>query len=350
MIDIDESGLRTLARAIPNIFGWRDRSLMTLGSMIWDLTFKAAMPADKVARSCDEFVHAIWSTVASQSESKISPQELVSTVRLASIEAFFATSWAHAGFPKLIPRSHRYAAALMATHANLDATEGFHRAFLVALPPGLLSFPDGPTVDRIAFYETLDIPIVESSWPEWTAPAGLIAYGYSRQTGILPDTRVSMLLGSSGLDLLKEKLSDRVLTDHSPFLEDEHVDAMSRFWLLARRLVVGLSLALEDRENFQEHRSGSATPNKRGCLDSPHRSFLVGEPIKIDCRSALLAFQKGTTRSAPTVQSFVAGHKKRQPHGPHSSLRRVIWIRPYWRGDEDAPILARPRVVGPAEA
>jgi len=349
MIDIDESGLRALVRAIPNIFGWRDRSLMTLGAMTWDLTFKTAMPADKVARSCEKIVQTIWSTVASRSGTEISSQELMETSRLTSVEAFFATSWAHAGFPKLIPRSHRYAAALMATRASLDTTEGFHRAFIVALPPGLLSFPDGPTVDRIAFYETLDVPI-DSSWPEWASPAGLIAYGFSQQKGILPDTRVSMLLGSSGLDLLKEKLDpDRVLTDHSPFLEDEHVDAMSRFWLLARRLVVGLSLALEDRENFQEHRSGSATPNKRGCLDPPHRSFLVGEPIKIDCRSALLAFQKGATRTAPTVQSLVAGHKKRQPHGPHSSLRRVIWIRPYWRGDEDAPILARPRVVGPAE-
>lgn len=47
----------------------------------------------------------------------------------------------------------------------------------------------------------------------------------------------------------------------------------------------------------------------------------------------------------PAIQRLVRGHHKRQVVGIGRSGRRVIWIEPYWRGPEDAPILTRPYKV-----
>lgn len=41
-------------------------------------------------------------------------------------------------------------------------------------------------------------------------------------------------------------------------------------------------------------------------------------------------------------QSCVRGHYKRQVIGVGRSGRKVIWIEPYWRGPEGAPLLVRP--------
>ncbi len=41
------------------------------------------------------------------------------------------------------------------------------------------------------------------------------------------------------------------------------------------------------------------------------------------------------------MQFLVRGHWKNQAHGPRSSLRKRIWIKPFWKGDEHARILLR---------
>jgi hypothetical protein len=40
------------------------------------------------------------------------------------------------------------------------------------------------------------------------------------------------------------------------------------------------------------------------------------------------------------------GHYKRQVVGTGRHGRQIIWIEPYWRGPENAPILARPWRIG----
>jgi hypothetical protein len=40
-------------------------------------------------------------------------------------------------------------------------------------------------------------------------------------------------------------------------------------------------------------------------------------------------------------QWMVRGHKREQAHGPRHSLRKTIWIQPFWKGPVDAPILKR---------
>ncbi|MDI3289309.1 hypothetical protein [Polyangium sp. 15x6] len=73
--------------------------------------------------------------------------------------------------------------------------------------------------------------------------------------------------------------------------------------------------------------------------------FRVGKPLEKDFRPAVRDYLEGRQRN-PSVQTLVAGHWKMQPHGPGFSLRRLIYVEPYGRGDVDAPIHVRPIRLG----
>lgn len=45
--------------------------------------------------------------------------------------------------------------------------------------------------------------------------------------------------------------------------------------------------------------------------------------------------------TSPTVQFLVRGHWRQQAHGPGHSLRKPIWIEPFWKGPEEARVLLR---------
>lgn len=66
----------------------------------------------------------------------------------------------------------------------------------------------------------------------------------------------------------------------------------------------------------------------------------------VDCRPAVKDYLTSLDGSPPLYQTLVRGHYKRQAHGPGASMRKVIWIEPYWRGPEDADIVVRPYVIG----
>ena len=42
----------------------------------------------------------------------------------------------------------------------------------------------------------------------------------------------------------------------------------------------------------------------------------------------------------------VRGHQKMQAYGENFSLRKPIWIKPYWKGPELAEIINKPYKVG----
>ncbi len=45
------------------------------------------------------------------------------------------------------------------------------------------------------------------------------------------------------------------------------------------------------------------------------------------------------------VRCLVTGHWRHQPHGPGRSERKLIWIKPFWRGPTDAPVSNPERVI-----
>lgn len=50
----------------------------------------------------------------------------------------------------------------------------------------------------------------------------------------------------------------------------------------------------------------------------------------------------GASRKSVVDRTHVRGHWKPQAHGPGWSLRKVIWVEPYWRGDDMADAIGRP--------
>jgi hypothetical protein len=122
-------------------------------------------------------------------------------------------------------------------------------------------------------------------------------------------------------------------------------DRAGRVMLLARRLVAGLLYTVQHTSHFHvRERSRTERGEPRGGPPQ-HRNVFIGRPLPIDCRPQVRAYLVGDVRSAPSVQSLVRGHYKRQVVGVARGGRKVIWVEPYWRGPEDAPILARPRLI-----
>lgn len=46
----------------------------------------------------------------------------------------------------------------------------------------------------------------------------------------------------------------------------------------------------------------------------------------------------GTPRGPMDYQMEISGHSKMQFYGPDRALRKRIWVNPYWKGPEDAPV------------
>ena len=115
---------------------------------------------------------------------------------------------------------------------------------------------------------------------------------------------------------------------------------------MARRAVIGLLLTMQHTTNFRAKAYTGVTRGQYRDTPPPHRVIFIGKPLRIDCSQAVRDAAAGR-RSAPSVQTLVRGHVKRQVFGPGRVGRKVVWIEPYWRGPEDAPILSRPyRVDG----
>jgi hypothetical protein len=81
----------------------------------------------------------------------------------------------------------------------------------------------------------------------------------------------------------------------------------------------------------------------RVCPIPTTRIFRLVTPVRHDFRGLVSEYLKtGTGGGLKSVQSIVAGHWKMQVHGPQRSARKRIFVEPYWRGPEDAPIALRP--------
>lgn len=69
----------------------------------------------------------------------------------------------------------------------------------------------------------------------------------------------------------------------------------------------------------------------------------VSAPVTIDLREHVKSIQhgKGRARGPTTAAWVVRGHWRNQVHGPGRTLRKQIWIEPFWKGDESMRKLFR---------
>ncbi len=112
-------------------------------------------------------------------------------------------------------------------------------------------------------------------------------------------------------------------------------------------LVGGCSLALSNPEDFRkdkQHRPTARSSKHRsgGAPDLGQARFMLSAPVSVDLREHVqqaLSGKKGG--GSPTVQFLVRGHWRQQAHGPARSLRKTLWIQPFWKGPEESRVLLR---------
>jgi hypothetical protein len=269
----------------------------------------------------------------------------------------FALQWTNAGRVTLVT-SHTYAAALAATSIPdpnvLAGTPLPSKAFRVQLPVGLVC----DHVPGYAYQYTHANVFLDPDGRAYVALEGWRAGVGERRHVCTLDMYTPKDDAEDGLALL---LADRSVdaevdvqmppkSDTYGSLSDAVKMARTRSSLVTRRIIAGLLLTYANTTNWKETTSGSRGTTKRHG-PPPHRTIVVGRPLRSDFRGVIHAYLGGTsTKSPPSVQTLVRGHYKRQAFGHGRSERRVIWVEPYWRGPEGAPILSRPHFLTGGEA
>lgn len=257
--------------------------------------------------------------------------------------------WARDGFP-VIQMPHTYTAALLVTRASEDVVEQVRPpfdSFLIEVPDGLIFLEDKPNhslaaVAYLLVYK-LENPKVHEGW-SW----GYHAYSRSGFNLFRYGVRAAELLPPDIPDVLPGVVDRPRNDDRGPFSYDL-TDQDKRAMALIGRLIVNVCLAFSNPENVKARPTPTRhriTAKLSGRPSVPAaRTFVLGKPVVHDFRAHVRAYSEGASRAPVSVRIVVAGHWKHQPYGPGLSLRKVIWVEPYWRGPEDAPIAIRPHVI-----
>jgi hypothetical protein len=305
---------------------------MSLGAELWPLTYGAGLRTHTaMARKFE-------------------------TLKIARIAAFqtagaiFATSWADVAFPKIVT-THKYAAALMCTKTDASVVEGLHvpwKAFAIAVPDGLITIGERS-------YDTIGVLVA----PDEEVDGGVTISLDGRKGALVSKLKLSisiagregglcLQIGSDNVakGLFREASEEEFLheVNHNLPLESE---AKRRVILLARRLVVGMLVGLQT-QNFVEREVVSKERTKgRRSGEPTHRTIFVRpQALSIDCRPAVKDYLTSLEGAPPLYQTLVRGHYKKQAHGLGKTMRKIIWIEPYWRGPDEAAIIVRPYTIG----
>jgi hypothetical protein len=219
---------------------------------------------------------------------------------------------------------HTFAAALMATDLG-DAVHDVHMpwpGFEIQVPSGLLLSPRGAPVHSIVVAS-----VERACFVGMHDDHGSTWYRDDDSLAAIARADAPPCSGSESLGDL-----------FSPELE-------KRSWRLVQRLVAGVALSIA-AERASKPGAYAARPRREKHGLPRANEFVLGKPLKLDCRQAIRDFLQGKRATSPTVTTLVRGHWRHQTHGPHHSLRRLQWIQPFFRGE--GPLLVRPTHIGGA--
>jgi hypothetical protein len=264
----------------------------------------------------------------------------------------WAARWFSCALPHVVWSSPQFAALLLATGGVakdqhlVDAVRPPWRAFLLDVPEGLI-FARGlnGVLDPVTHVLVHPISGVDAEgrgrlyWQfvaECAGGTSLWRHGLSVEQllAVDPETMVS------------------AFEDHPLTGKVDEVD--ERAMVLIGRLIVGVCLTFSDPKKVRELRGSRkgrsvrwSVSGKAKCSSAVPRRFVFGAPVLVDARDKVASWARGENRSSrsPTVRTLVRGHWKMQPYGKGSSLRKVIWRQPFWRGPEDGPAVVRDHVV-----
>lgn len=344
-------------------------TLMRTSLTFWDkLSFFGLDPktvtlddfSDVAARLADQHFETVFQKERTEDLTTYSPGEITAWMLHATCCQWFGV-WGDLAFPR-IQTSHSYAAMLMSTtisEKEIVHVEAPWPGFLIEVPQGLLPLrlkDKDTSITRIhVLSHFLPRTLVEEKWMAlWMTGPGVEIL----RVGRLDELSIPRTKRSVAQTQLVEIEAQRVDEKNLPLDEEGSFEAFwagydseaeERVSVLASRLVVGACIAMTDSATIRERPikiDPSVAPLARRLHKRPiSRVFTVGQPIDRDFRPAVTAYLTGE-RGSLKVQSLVAGHHKRQAFGAGSTERKWIFIQPYWRGPEDAPILVREHVLG----
>jgi hypothetical protein len=304
-----------------------EKELLRFCGMVWEKTYKT----DESDMKACEFIYDANRKLVLLGEDGHTDSEV--------LRIWVTTKWIHCGCPKLVTDA-KYAAAMMCTKVTTGLSEDIiipWKAFRVDLPPGLLSFGEY-TYDhiRLASFDDRAALILEGQRPATAADPPGEEWIHSGITRMASDMATLLLDDEAESFDISEGLA----------VGRKDADPKLRTLRLAVRLVVGLLYTMQHTAHFKSQPK-SLNDSRRSLRTGPpgHRTIFVGKPIALDVRPAVRQFCGAGKGGAPSVQTLVRGHYKRQVVGVARGGRKVIWVEPYWRGPEDAPILARPHMV-----
>jgi hypothetical protein len=302
--------------------------LIVLGQRLWSLSYAKTDDDKEAFGHLFDFFSSLEGTQRDLAMSHI-------MIPNDQIMILGAARWFDQGLPQIV-MDHKFCAALAATSVSKESKEFIRapwKAFVIMLPDNLFDTYDFEQKKRSKFTHVL----VHNTLIENISSWHYVAF-----------TEDGCILWSHGASLNRMIEGDINPEDNSwkNSIFQQHLDKEDdRMSVIMWRLVIGSCLAMSNPENVRKigksHQKYESVI-KRGRKEPIVRIFKLGREIKIDCRTAVQDFIHGKINKSPSVQILVRGHWKTQPHGPQSSLRKLIWREPYWRGPEDAPILHRP--------
>ncbi len=257
-----------------------------------------------------------------------------------------AAEWAVDGFPSVVLGA-KYAAALCATSVPEELTKDLRcpwPSWVLEVPDGLLKYKSvfeghEATVRRLLISQ-FPRPNSELRW-DWTAFTndGTSVFQFGLKTKQLVEREKDWEIGD-------ENVKATATVDLSLF-PVELADMDSRTSVLVGRLILGVCLAMEAGHVKRAPKGPPPAWRRRGKKTAPlpsGRVYVLGAPIQLDCRPTVQDYINGKRSAAPSVQHVVRGHWKNQPHGELNAHRKRIWVIPYWRGPDGAPVLLRDHV------
>lgn len=323
------------------------------GSNAWHITYKLRPNDDQ---------HALEAVLRRNRELGVYDQtrhdgNTIETLGHAVTHIMSLARWVDGGC-RILTTDAAYFAAMAHTSINRDAIDALRipwPSFLVEWPRGLCVAEDGfeytcalvTQFDSVAyrgFAKTRGAFV-----PEGTVNVGPLAS--LMITGEKVGDSPALTTDYPGVTLNTLLFED--LPDAPPLFGDYDArsDGDKAIMEMVKRAIAGLLYTMQHTRNWRT--SPFKSPLHRRAKvragPPPHRIIQIGRPLSIDMSVAVRERAAGRGGS-PSVQTLVRGHVKRQVVGVGRSARKVIWIEPYWRGPEEAPILARPHLVGSRSA
>jgi hypothetical protein len=240
--------------------------------------------------------------------------------------------WADSGYVQVeVP--HKTAAALVFTDPDPTFIPPWN-CFVVSVPEGVLETPAAKVIGDVRYIWFQKMPEGEPNEYKTTD-------GYRM---IIVDGEAKSLV--SFATSLADPMPAKTLLEQGMVHTKPEAVGLTRLVKSCLNLVCGVCVLKTEGQGAritQRATTHKASNGKQRPLDLPTRTVVqVTHTIDLDLRPQVREWIHATTTGhRPTVHFVVCGHFTNQPHGPKSSLRKRIWIKPYWKGNKEAVVLAK---------